>query len=84
LVVFLLFCQDHPSLSSLPPFFKEGPLPKESAPEDTEAPEAVERRDGGDVKDSVEGTDSNQSPPSANALRGFKILGYIKVARCAS
>jgi hypothetical protein len=41
------------------PLPEEGPLPKESAPLDNEAPEAVERRDGDDVIDSIERTDSN-------------------------
>jgi hypothetical protein len=62
----LLFFQDHPSFSSLPPLPKEGPLPEESALGDNEAPEATERRDKDDVEDSVERTESNQLPPSAN------------------
>jgi hypothetical protein len=48
----------------LPPLPEEGALPEKSAPSDNEALETVERRDGDDVEDSSEGTDSNQSPPS--------------------
>jgi hypothetical protein len=46
---------------------KKGPLPKEFASEDSEAPKTVERREKDDVEDSAERTDSNQSPPSANS-----------------
>jgi hypothetical protein len=66
----LLFCQGHPSFSFLPPLPKEGPLPDESALSDNEAPEAVERWDGDDVKDSMEITNSNQSPPSTSSKGG--------------
>jgi hypothetical protein len=63
----LLFCQDRSSFSSRPLLPEEGPLPKESAPEDNEAPETIERQDGDDAEDSVEGSDSNQSPHAANS-----------------
>jgi hypothetical protein len=66
----LLFCKGHPSFSSRPPLPKEGPLPEESALSNNEAPEAVERWDRDDVKDSMEITDSNQSPPLASSKEG--------------
>jgi hypothetical protein len=55
------------SLFLLAPLLPEkGPPPKEPALEDNEAPKATERQDGDDVEDSLERTESNQSPPSAN------------------
>jgi hypothetical protein len=66
------FYQGHPSFSSLPALPEEGTLPKESALSDNEVPEAIERRFGDDVEDSMERTDSNQSPPSASSKGGVE------------
>jgi hypothetical protein len=49
-----------------PPPPEEGPLVEEPASLDPEAPETIERRDGDEVKNFSEETDSNQSPPPAD------------------
>jgi hypothetical protein len=54
-------------LASRPPLPEEGPLVEEPASLDPEDPETIERRDGDEVKNSSEDTDSNQSPPPADS-----------------
>jgi hypothetical protein len=56
----------------LPPLPKERPLPEESVLSDNEVPKAIERQNGDDVEDSMERTDSNQSPPSASSKGGVE------------
>jgi hypothetical protein len=47
----------------VPPFPEEGPLAAEAASFDLEAPETIESRGGDEVKGSLEGSGSTQSPP---------------------
>jgi hypothetical protein len=59
----LLLLQGHQFLVSRPPLPEEGPLPADLASAVSEAPEAEENQDEGDVKISDDETSSTTSPP---------------------